>query len=738
MRTIGSISAELCELERLREHNLQLHAKDLKWQRRIAAAASSNASFDCQASAIGRSSTPEPSLPFGILSSPSTQPALANFSTQNAPPVSSTFASASLPVSSIASTMAPSVIAPMSASISASDPAIGSASAPPSMEANIEVSLPLSMPMSISNLGQSSMNAFTPASACPSPSFPFSASALTSSAASASVPVSASGSMSGALKPSSEAYALTAATLASLGVTPAGAQGFPSATASHAHALPTDAHAHYPSAPFVMPMMFTTPSAAKPPLPVASPASAAAALMSSVSAPAFALPISMPMHFQIPPSTTTVPAFPTTHAAAPTFLAPPTSIASPVPVGPPSAPTISPSQPVVLPNVPTTVAPSSPNPVAFAMTPSMPPASATSTPEIRQYSVASSESPTVNQSQRGEDVGTTARADASKSMAAKAKSEKRLTANVMNVSDKYETMSTSGTSSVTKRRAITDYKKAEVSGGGSVGTSGPGSGVLKSGIGKIRRHRMTKEEEARFNPRDLVDLTGSTAAKSRKMSNEERDIMLHKRRLRNRASAARSRDKQRKTINDISDEVDELLEISKQLLERCVAAESSMSELKQKNDALVKENRQLRINQQDNQQDSGDNSIDRDDDKVVPVSEAMSAPMSTPTTTALKRSGSTLHVSMSSDMLDKLMGTGMGSGDMAIGGGLMKFSSTLHLSLSTDRLSEGSNGSFPCISGSLPPLTRNASIVDRLLDISGSSAAGGGELQVRRVMKEQV
>lgn len=577
------------------------------------------------------------------------------------------------------------------------------------------------------------MNAFTPASACPSPSFPFSASALTSTAASASIPASAAGALSGSAASAAEAYALTAATLASLGVTPASTPGFPSATASHAHALPADAHAHYPSAPFVMPMMFTTPSAAKPPLPAASPASATAALMSSVSAPAFALPISMPMHFHLPSATTAVPAFPTAHATAPTFLAPPTSVVSTAQTGSPSIVNVPPVQASANSITPPTVIPSSSEPVGFKMTPSMTPASVPSTPDVRQYSAVSSESPTVNRSSREEDADEIAQVNTSKSTGFKMKVEKKPTSHVTRTPENYESMSTSGTSSGTKRRAKCDDKRSEANCGISVGTSGTGSSRLKSSIGKIRRHRMTKEEEARFNPRDLVDLTGSTAAKSRKMSNEERDIMLHKRRLRNRASAARSRDKQRKTINDVGDEVDELLLISKQLLQRCIAAENGMSELKEKNDALVKENRQLRNNQQDNQQDRGDNFVDRDEDKLVTVSEASP----TPTSTALKRTGSTLHVSMSSDMLDKLMGTGMGSGDMAIGGGLMKISSTLHLSLSTDRLSEGSNGSFPCTSGSLPPLTRNASIVDRLLDVSGSGTAGSSDVQVRRVMKEQ-
>lgn len=90
----------------------------------------------------------------------------------------------------------------------------------------------------------------------------------------------------------------------------------------------------------------------------------------------------------------------------------------------------------------------------------------------------------------------------------------------------------------------------------------------------IRRHRMTKEEEARFAPELLRDLKGTTAAKSRKMSAQEHDVMLHKRRLRNRASAARSRDKQRKTISELCEEMEALEKNSSQLLKRAVAAEA--------------------------------------------------------------------------------------------------------------------------------------------------------------------
>lgn len=56
----------------------------------------------------------------------------------------------------------------------------------------------------------------------------------------------------------------------------------------------------------------------------------------------------------------------------------------------------------------------------------------------------------------------------------------------------------------------------------------------------------------------LLDLAGTTAARSRKMDPEEREIMLMKRRLRNRASAARSRQKQRNQVRSLTEKVTNL------------------------------------------------------------------------------------------------------------------------------------------------------------------------------------
>lgn len=206
-----------------------------------------------------------------------------------------------------------------------------------------------------------------------------------------------------------------------------------------------------------------------------------------------------------------------------------------------------------------------------------------------------------------------------------------------------------------------------------------GDGCRKGRVGKIRRHRMTKEEEARFNPVDLRDLKGSTAAKSRKMTDEERDIMLHKRRLRNRQSAARSRSKQRKTIGDVSEEVDELVGITQALKERCEEMQLEMGQLRNIIDALRKENHEL--------QKAGGNTI-------------------------TKQSSGFWTVSTSSDMLDKIIG-----GEALIhSSSMLRIPSKSQMSVGVDKLAVGDSSSTQLV-----PLSRDASVLERLWDIAGNA-----------------
>lgn len=93
---------------------------------------------------------------------------------------------------------------------------------------------------------------------------------------------------------------------------------------------------------------------------------------------------------------------------------------------------------------------------------------------------------------------------------------------------------------------------------------------------------------------DLTDLSGTTAARSRKMSDEERKIMLHKRRLRNRASAARSREKRSRTLNELTTEVEDLMKNSARLAEKASQALGETRKLRAKNLMLMKENELLK------------------------------------------------------------------------------------------------------------------------------------------------
>lgn len=113
--------------------------------------------------------------------------------------------------------------------------------------------------------------------------------------------------------------------------------------------------------------------------------------------------------------------------------------------------------------------------------------------------------------------------------------------------------------------------------------------------GKIRRHRLAKETEAQLNAAvQENDLTGTTAAQSRKMTPVQRDIMLHKRRLRNRASAARSREKQRKTITDLTGDIDLLNDRAEQISKSAASLQATVNAITVERDELRAENERLR------------------------------------------------------------------------------------------------------------------------------------------------
>lgn len=75
----------------------------------------------------------------------------------------------------------------------------------------------------------------------------------------------------------------------------------------------------------------------------------------------------------------------------------------------------------------------------------------------------------------------------------------------------------------------------------------------------------SRKQVESFSLEQLQDLKGSTSAEGRKMTAEERALMLYKRKLRNRNSAARSRRRRTIILNEINGEVSSLKSLIKEL-----------------------------------------------------------------------------------------------------------------------------------------------------------------------------
>lgn len=123
--------------------------------------------------------------------------------------------------------------------------------------------------------------------------------------------------------------------------------------------------------------------------------------------------------------------------------------------------------------------------------------------------------------------------------------------------------------------------------------------LVEAGKGRKRAPRIAKKDVVvavvgGIKKEEIADLRGTTAARSRKMTEEERRVMLHKRRLRNRASAARSREKRSRTLNDLSAEVEELMKKAATLAEQARNAVEEARNLKARNVLLSKENELLK------------------------------------------------------------------------------------------------------------------------------------------------
>jgi FtsZ-binding cell division protein ZapB len=84
------------------------------------------------------------------------------------------------------------------------------------------------------------------------------------------------------------------------------------------------------------------------------------------------------------------------------------------------------------------------------------------------------------------------------------------------------------------------------------------------------------------------DLSGHTAAEAKGMTPEEREKMLYKRRIRNRESAARTREKRKISLQSIQAECDELNQRMAELDER-------VQQVSDHNSALHRENQRLRM-----------------------------------------------------------------------------------------------------------------------------------------------
>lgn len=77
-----------------------------------------------------------------------------------------------------------------------------------------------------------------------------------------------------------------------------------------------------------------------------------------------------------------------------------------------------------------------------------------------------------------------------------------------------------------------------------------------------------REREARQFPREILgNLDGTTSAEVRKMNATERELVLYKRKLRNRESARRSRQKRQATLAELQEEIDDLMQVTGRMVE---------------------------------------------------------------------------------------------------------------------------------------------------------------------------
>lgn len=122
-----------------------------------------------------------------------------------------------------------------------------------------------------------------------------------------------------------------------------------------------------------------------------------------------------------------------------------------------------------------------------------------------------------------------------------------------------------------------------------------GGRVEKGAPGKIGSLREKRAREAAQFPRALLrNLSGTTSAEVRKMSTEERALVLFKRKLRNRESARRSRQKRQATLSDLHDELAEVATVAARMVDIGAKLHATNSSLRNSLDLANAQIRALR------------------------------------------------------------------------------------------------------------------------------------------------
>lgn len=117
----------------------------------------------------------------------------------------------------------------------------------------------------------------------------------------------------------------------------------------------------------------------------------------------------------------------------------------------------------------------------------------------------------------------------------------------------------------------------------SVATKLSASGVTKPTPGGTLKAKRAREA-AQYPSALLSSLEGTTSAEVRKMSAKERDLVMYKRKLRNRESARRSRARRQATVAELQDEMGDLLEIAAGVVDAGIAAKAENVRLRGKLD----------------------------------------------------------------------------------------------------------------------------------------------------------